>query len=168
MAVDITSVLNQWNTIGVFSYVLPFLLIFAVTYGILSKIKVFEDNNAVNAIIAVAVGLLALQLDFVSTFFMEIFPRFGMGLAVLLVFVILFGFFLNDQTDKQKWKDYAWIGIVIAVAVILWSVSAWQWGGDNFGIGYWLETNFWALVIGVLIVVAIYFITKKSATPGKP
>jgi uncharacterized membrane protein len=161
MTVSIVDGLNQWNTIGVFSYVLPFLIIFAATYGILSKIKVFEDNNAVNAIISVAIGLLALQLDFVPVFFMEIFPRFGMGLGVLLVIVILFGFFLNDQADKNKWKEYSWIGLVLAVAIILWSLSAWQWGGDQYGLGSWFETNFWAIVIGILIGIAIYFIVKK-------
>lgn len=164
MAISIVDVLNQWNTIGVFSYVLPFLLIFAATYGILSKIKVFEDNNAVNAIISVAIGLLALQLDFVPIFFMELFPRFGMGIGILLVVVILFGFFLNDQTDKNKWKNYSWIGLVIAILIIIWSLSSWQWGSDRYGIGGWFETNFWALVIGSLIITVIYFITKK---PGR-
>lgn len=164
MSLSIADVLNQWNTLGVFSYVLPFLIIFAATYGILSKIKVFEENNSVNAIISVAIGLLALQLDFVPTFFMQIFPRFGMGLGVLLVLVILFGFFLNDSTDKNKWKSYSWVGLVVAIVVILWSLSAWQWGVDQYGIGSWFETNFWAIVIGALIITTIYFITKKPSS----
>ena len=152
--------LDQW---GFFTYFLPFLLIFAVTYGILSKIKVFQENNAVNAIIAVAIGLLALQLDFVSTFFMEIFPKFAMGLAIILVLVILLGFFFNG-TEVDKWKEYSWIGWVVGIAVILWALSTWRWGADNYGIGSWFETNFWAILIGILIGVAIYFITKKSST----
>lgn len=169
MGVDITYVLNQWNTIGVFSYVLPFLVIFAAVYGILTKIDLFKDNNAVNAIIAFAIGLLALQLDFISTFFREIFPRFGMGVGVLLVLIILMGFFVVPIQGQNVWDDYKWIGLAVGVAIIIWSLSAWQWGGDNYGIGGWLEDNFWALVIGILIVVAIYFMvrnTKKNNAHG--
>jgi len=160
---SIIDVLNQWNTIGVFSYVLPFLLIFAVVYGILSKIKMFEENNAVNAIIALAVGLLSLQLDFVPTFFQQIFPRFGIALSILIVFVILMGFFLTTPKDgKNVLDDYKWIGLVVVAAVVLWALTSWQWGGEGLGIGFWFEDNFWSLIIGILIIIAIYFIIKKD------
>jgi len=161
MVVSITEVLNQWNTIGIFSYVLPFLIIFAATFGILSKIEIFKENRAVDTIIAFAIGLLALQLDFIPIFFREIFPRYAMAVAILLVFVILVGFFIANDEAKKYFKDYAWVGIVVAVAVILWSLSAWQWGGDNFGIGSWFEDNFWAIVIAIVIGVVIWTIVKK-------
>ena len=40
MVVSITDVLNTWADLGVFSYVIPFLLIFAVVYAILEKTKI--------------------------------------------------------------------------------------------------------------------------------
>jgi hypothetical protein len=162
MVVSITDVLNQWDTLGVFSYVLPFLIVFAATYGILSKIKVFEENNAVNAIISLAVGLLALQLDFIPLFFREIFPRFGMAVAILLVFVVLVGFFVLPEKAKEEFGKFKWIGIILAVLIVLWSFSAWQWGGDSFGIGFWFEDNFWAIVLAALIGVAVWVIIKKE------
>jgi len=161
---SIVDVLNQWNQIGVFSYVLPFLLIFAVVYGILSKIKLFEENNAVNAIIALAIGLISLQLDFVPSFFQQIFPRFGIGLSILLIFVILMGFFIVPKDGQNVWDDYKWIGLVVVAAVVLWALTSWQWGGDSNGIGFWFEDNFWSLIIGILIVVAIYFMIRKEPT----
>jgi hypothetical protein len=159
----LVDVLNKWNEMGVFSYVLPFLLVFAVVYGILSKIKIFEGNNAVNGIIALAAGLLSLQLDFVSTFFQQIFPKFGMALAVLLVVVICLGFFLKNDA----WDDYKWMGTFVGVAVILWAVSTWNWSGDSSSVGFWLEENFWAIVIGIVLVVLVYFMTKKPEEEKK-
>ena len=98
---DVTSMLNYWADIGVFAYILPFLLIFAVVYGILSKINILGEqgkNKGVNAVISVAVGLLALQFDYVPHFFSMIFPYAGMGISVLLVALILANLFLLAAT----------------------------------------------------------------------
>lgn len=156
---SITDVLNQWNQMGVFSYVIPFLLIFAVVYGVLAKVKIFgEDSRGVNAIIALAIGLLALQFDFVSTFFATIFPRFGIGLAIVVVVVILMGIFVENM---EGMKGLKWMGLGIGIAVVLWALSQWSWSLDSWGIGAFFADNFWALMIGVLIVVAIGMIVKK-------
>ena len=98
MAVTVTDILNQWNQIGVFSYVIPFLLIFAVIFAILQKTKILtgeHENKGLLAIISIAVSLLALQFDMVSIFFAVIFPRFGIGLSIFLVLLILLGFFYD-------------------------------------------------------------------------
>ena len=80
---SIGNVLAYWEQAGFFSYVLPFLLIFALVYGILTRTQIFKDNRAVNGILALTVGLLALQFDFVPVFFSEIFPRLGVALALM-------------------------------------------------------------------------------------
>ena len=75
-----------------------FLLIFAVVYGILSTMNIFskgDKNKGVNAVIAIAVGLLALQWDYVPEFFSVIFPYAGIGISILLVALILMGLFLS-------------------------------------------------------------------------
>ena len=85
----IGDVLNQWEQAGFFSYVLPFLLIFALVFGILSSIQVFKENRAIDAIIALVVGLMALQFEMVPIFFAQVFPRLGVALSVILVILIL-------------------------------------------------------------------------------
>ena len=49
----------QWESAGIFEYALPFLLIFAIIYAILSFVNIFKDNKAVNAIISLTVALMA-------------------------------------------------------------------------------------------------------------
>ena len=160
---SITDVLNQWNEMGVFSYVLPFLLIFAIVYGILEKAKFFsngnEPNRGVNAIIALAIGFISLQFDFVSTFFATIFPRFGVGIAIFLVFIIFAGLFYDEGKNKGT---FLVIGVVIAVAVIIWAMSNWSSWGYYGGISYWLEDNFWAIIIGIIVIVAITLVVRKN------
>ncbi|MFH0808432.1 MAG: hypothetical protein V1888_02345 [archaeon] len=157
MATTITDVLNIWNDIGVFSYVIPFLLIFAVVFAILKKTKILgDDNDGILAIISVAIGLLALQFDFVSEFYAVIFPRFGIGLSLFLVLIIMIGFFYNGDVSEMTW-----IGYVIGIAVALWALSSWDdWA--SFGFGGWFTDNFWAIVIVGVIVATIIGVTRDS------
>ena len=159
----ITEVLNIWNDIGVFSYVIPFLLIFAVVFAILDKTKMLSgaegENRGIIAIIAVAIGLLSLQFDFVSEFFAVVFPRFGVGLALFLVIIIFLGFFYpEDGTDGWSGK-VAWVGWVVGIGVFIWALSAWDQWSSSMGFGGWFVDNVWALII-LGILVAVIFVAK--------
>lgn len=156
MVTSITEVLNIWNQMGVFSYVIPFLLIFAVVFAILKKTGILGDqNDGILAIIAVAIGLLALQLDIVSQFFAVIFPRFGVGISIFLVLIILLGFFIPmGKNGSEKGK---WIGFAVGIGVVIWALTSWTQWGDFGGVRGWVDQNFWALVILGGIVAAIWF-----------
>ena len=165
MVTTITEVLNIWNEMGVFSYVIPFLLIFAVVFAILDKTKLLSNGEGGNrwilSIISIAVGLLSLQFDFVSEFFAVIFPRFGVGLALFLTVIIFLGFFSSDATGKPgtSIKVFGWI---VGVGVFIWALSSWdQWSGQ-VGFGGWFAQNVWALIILGGLVAAIVLIGRGS------
>src|SRR6056297_2047698 len=105
----IGNALFQLEQMGVFAYLLPFLLIFALVYGILTKTTILGNNKGINVVLAIAIGLMALQFNFVSYFFAEIFPRLGVGLAILLVMAILIGAFVD--LDDQKWAKWLFFGV---------------------------------------------------------
>ena len=159
--ISITDILNQWAAAGVFSYVIPFLLIFAVIFAILEKTKILGENRGVAVIIAGAAGLLSLQFDFVSTFFATIFPKFGMAIAVIVVVVILIGLFVG----KDNIGEMKWIGYTLAIGVVIWALVTWNFFGDYIGIGWWIEENFWALAIGAILIVAVVIMAKKPSQP---
>jgi len=158
----IGSFLDSLGQAGFFSYLLPFLLIFALVYGILVRLKLFESSKAVNAIIALAVGLLALQFDFVSVFFAEVFPRVGVGLAIMLIILIIMGLFL----PKATWIPYALFGVsALVVATIL--IQSTDVFGSN--LGFWIQYN-WPLVLGLiflLILVATIIGASKEKNDTK-
>lgn len=142
----------QWQEAGIFAYALPFLLIFALVFGLLTKINIFksgnEPNKPVNAIISLAVALMALQFNLVSNFFANIFPRFGVALAILLVILILLGFFTDIGDKNLKWFLYA---------VVLISVIAVLWGplgdlGFNINLNGWLVENIGWIIFVIIMV----------------
>jgi len=149
---SIGDVLNRWADIGVFAYVLPFLMIFALVYGILIKTNILGDNRGVNAVIALSFGLLSLQFDIVSGFYSSIFPYAGMGLAVFLVALILMG--LVTGSDGKNWIWFG-IGVVIFLFILFGSLGDTYWMG---GYGYGLADMGPSLLAILLILALMGFI----------
>ena len=165
MAYSITELLNQMNQLGVFSYVLPFMIVFAVIFGILQKTQILGDQNSargVNAIIAFSIGGLSLLYDVVPTFFATIFPRFGVGLAVFLVLIIALGFFYTDE--KGKADGLKWVGWLVGVGVVLWAFNEWRWyGGGGSNIGYLFQQYLPLIIVLVLIGGGVAAVLKSGS-----
>jgi hypothetical protein len=158
---SIADILNRWADLGVFAYVLPFLMIFALIYGILSKSKIIGNNPGVNATIALSAGLLALQFDYVSGFYASIFPYAGMGLAILLVAFILMGLIFKEN-EGSKWIFFG-IGVVIFLFVLFGALGNTYWLG---GVGYNLAGAGPALLAILLVVLILgWIIASGGKTP---
>ena len=154
---------SQWQQYGFFSYLLPFLLLFSLILGILVRINIF-NNNGVNGVIAFTIALMSLQFDFVPTFFQEVFPRLGIGITIILIILILLGFFLPIN---KSWVAYAFLGIgaLILGVVLVKSAAAVGWSS-----GYWWEEN-WPVVVGaifILILVGIIVSSFSSSSSPSP
>jgi len=147
---SIGQVLQSWESLGIFSYVLPFILIFAVVYAILDKVEVFEGKNSLNMVIALAVGLLSLQFEFVPLFFSEIFPRAGIAISVLLVALILAGAFIDWKDKDKKWH---WIFFGLAAIAFLLVIANSFAAFSFFGSGWW--DNYGSAIIVLVVLVAL-------------
>jgi len=158
----IGNLLNYWEQLGLFSYMLPFLLIFALIFGILVQINLFKDNKVINGIIALAVGLMALQFPMVPRFFSEVFPRLGIGLAVILIILILVGMF-SDPSKKWLMITFMVIGFIVAVVVLVNTA-----GMVGLSTGYWWRAN-WStiLFIGLFLVALAVIVGAGSKTTDK-
>lgn len=154
----IGDVLFQWEQMGFFSYLLPFLLIFALVFGILTKSNLFEKS--INGILSLVVGLMALQFDFVPRFFAEIFPRLGVGIAVILVVIILIGLFASNRS----WMTYAFltIGVIILGVVLVQTAGALGWSS-----GYWWQQN-WPMIVGIIFILALVGTIIGASNPSTP
>lgn len=159
--------LFELEQLGVFSYVLPFLMIFAIIYAILSNMTLLGRNQAINIILALAVSLMALQFNFVSYFFAEIFPRMGVVLSLLLVAIILLGLFVDFTKEGWRWG----FGIPLFVAfilIMLQSLEVFNWSFGGFGGGfYWFEVYFSEIITFVIVVATIAAIVMSGGKKRK-
>ena len=140
-----------------FDFLLPFLLVFAIVYGILSSTKFMGENKGVYLIVAFVIGVLSLRYQyFFSSFLSELFPRLGIGLAVILTVMILVGLFIAREETRYWGYGLAAIGVIIAIVVIYQSFVA---TGNGFIGG--LNSDFvgfiilGVLLIGLIIAVAV-------------
>lgn len=165
MAQSIGVILQQWADLDIFYYALPFLLIFALVFAILQKIKIMggdeSHNKGVSTVIAIAIALMSLQFDYVPIFFQIIFPKLGIALSVLLVALILMGLFINYEKHQGAAYIFLAIGGAGAIIVILNSFSEFSWWTN----GFWFSPeNLSAIVAGIIIVVFILVVVNSGKT----
>jgi hypothetical protein len=147
MVISIGQILTQWEVWGVFDLLLPFLLIFAVVFGVLSSTNWVGSNKGVHVIVSLVIGLLALRLGYVQIFFTELFPRLGVGLAVILALVILVGLFIPDDETRYWAWGIAVVGVIIWIIAVFGSFSGFGW--------YYIWEDYAGLVIGAVLLIGI-------------
>lgn len=151
---DLGNLLASWEQMGVFSYVLPFLLIFAIVFGILSRTNIFGENKGLNAVVALVIGLLSLQFQLVPVFFSQIFPNLGVGLSIILIMMILLGLFI--PYDKQNKMNYLLLGVAAIIFVIVVANSFSSTGYYGFSdIMYFIYAHLTGIVITLIVLIAI-------------
>jgi len=111
---------------------------------------------------------MALQFNFVSYFFAEIFPRLGVGLSILLVIVILLSAFVDLQNNPwMKWVFFG-VGALTTLIIIFQSL------GSSFGFMNGWESNLgvWGYkiqnILPVLLVIIGAIVVFVAVIKGGP
>ena len=160
MVFSIAQFLSQWQQAGVFDYLLPLLLIFAVVLGILSTTHILGANKGLHVIIAMVIGFLSLQLDFVPLFFREVFPRLGVALAVILTVMVLVGLFIQKGESRFWFWGLGAIGFVSALVVLSQSFTAFGWSSA------YSSDDFVGWIVGAVLVIGIIIAVSASGSSG--
>lgn len=138
---------------------LPFLLVFVVVFAILQKSKILgEGKDQVDAIVALVVGLLLIGVPQPRDIIVGIMPWMAVGIAVILVFLILYGFVAGDLSGE---KTPTWMKITFGIlaglftlAVVLYisglgsTIVDWLAGSSEL----WTSVLMIALVLGAMAV----------------
>lgn len=143
------------------SQILPaFLLVFVLIYAILQKSKLLGENSKADALISLAIALLFIIAPTARNFVVNMMPFLAVGLAVLLVFLILYGFVGGELKEGKKWMKITF-GILAGIFVI--AVVLYLTGFSNFTSQLYniFGPEIWAgLVLIVIIVGAVVFVMK--------
>lgn len=123
------TILQNWVVI---EFILPFLLIFFISYGVLMKTKVLGDKNQLNALVAFVIGLIFVGAIFPKLVVGNMVLFLTVALTTMFVALLLWGFVAGE--DGLKFGDFKpgvkiAIAIVVVVAVVgalLWALGATQ------------------------------------------
>jgi len=147
---------------------LPFLLVFVIVFAILQKSKILGDGKAqIDAIVALVIGLILIGVPQPRDIIVGIMPWMAVAVAVILVFLILYGFVAGDLSKAPNWMKttFGILAGLFTLAVILY-VSGFggiiiDWLSSSGGSEIWTSAIMIILVIAVMAVAI--FGGKKSS-----
>ena len=156
-------------------FILPFLLVFALVFGILEKTKVLGDGKkSLNAIIAFVVGLIVITALSPTVIISNLVLFLSVALVIVFIVLMIWSFMSGEEgiTKIMEKGPVKWIlfGVLI-VAVVIGTI--WAFGislpdtGSNlitalFGQAW--SGTFWTNVIfAILIAAALALVIGKTA-----
>ncbi len=141
--------------------VLPFVLLFVVTFAVLEKSKLLGDaKHQINALVSMVLGAMLISFPTPRDIMVSILPWFSVGIAVLLVFFLLYGFFGSDLSKGAPKSIKITLGImtgIFTLCVVIFTTGLdkiiSRWAGANSQ--FFLNSFIVLIVIGVIVWVIL-------------
>jgi hypothetical protein len=142
--------------------VLPFVLIFVLVFAILQKTKLLgEGKKQIDSLVAMVIGLITVGFTYQTGLIVNFVSWLGIGLAVLLIFFILYGFVAADGKkglEIENWMKWTFLGLIslFVAGVVLYTTGLWDkvlsgLGGNN----EWATGIIMIVIIGVVVAVVL-------------
>lgn len=181
-AQGLQGVIGTLQGIGVFQFYLPFILVFAILYALLTKSKIFGEKSGINVIIALAVSGFIMVYTPVGIGFSQFLTNFvGNVVVVILTLGVLLILGSMLQTGGIKISEVlkgssVWIAILLLVLVVFGVFIA--SGGTSIFPGLTLSPTkafstiggissaTWAIIILIVGTGLIVWFLGKGSTPG--
>lgn len=150
----------QFQGSGVYEYMLPFLLIFAITFAILEKTQILgTEKKNINVIVSVIISLVFItQFSLVYTL-NNFLPKISLFIVVAVMALILFGIFGADTA-----KGFKGIGLILAgivsIVVIYWGLSP----SLGFELPYWVQDNWGVIIVLIIIIIIMALVVGGSGS----
>lgn len=168
--VSLQDVVSRLQNEGVFTLVLPFLLVFAIIFGILSTIGLFgKESRAtkVNAIIAGIIGAYAILFSPLPYFIANMTASSAIVLVGLLFLMMIISFVLGPfggfGTALEKAKYY-----IAIIGLIIGSYIFWINGGFGImGIYFNMQNTVVSLFIVAIALILFYYLYRAMFVQPK-
>jgi len=116
-------VISTFKEIGVFQFYLPFLIVFAIFYGLLAKTKLFGDQKIFPVMISLAAAGFILVYTPIGITFSQFLTNFvGGAVTVILTFVViiaLVNMLLSGNIIKQPEKGSLLNNVPLVIGLVL-------------------------------------------------
>ncbi len=136
---------------------LPFILVFVLIFAILEKSKLFGENkHQINSLIGLCMAFLLIAFPTPRDVVVSILPWLAVGLSVLLVFFILYGFIEGDLSKglpKGLKISLSVLAGLFVVGVVLFAT------GIDKKIPGWISSssNLIGNILTLLVIVGLIF-----------
>ncbi|KHO47702.1 MAG: hypothetical protein QT00_C0002G0362 [archaeon GW2011_AR5] len=155
MADPFSILVANLNALGFFGFLLPWIFMFAVTYGLLAKAKFFEDTKIVGVIsLVLAFFVVGFGGPWLAGFFVNLFGYAAIiiaGLLVIVLFITMSGGSIGKFFDN---KGVA--AILVGIGIIVFFIAM---GGFSVVVS---DAVIGIIFIIIIMAIAVYFIAGNS------
>jgi hypothetical protein len=169
MAISTDQLITLLNNLGFYQFVLPWLFVFAIVFGLLSVSKLFgEGNKKIPAVIALVIAFFATAYGgaAMAAFFIGIFSGATIVIAVILVillFIFMFGF-NKDIFSAGKNRPIIIMIVMVVIGIILFLAATGAAGG--IGLSLVLSPDMIALILVLIVILAAVWLIVKGDNGG--
>ncbi len=173
--------------LGVYDILLPFLLVFTLTFAFLEKTKVLGveiitdkegeghtyTRKNLNAIVAFCIGFFVIASSQLVRVISEVMANVVIVIVTAVSFMLTVGVYHTGEKEMgvlDKWKPWLWGVSALAVLLIIFNALGWLDVIYAFAIQSYQSTWFSAIILVLVIIGLMAFITKEpkpASSEGK-
>lgn len=153
-----STLVHNLNTMGFYGFILPWLFIFAIVFGLLGAVaEKTKMDKRVNGLIALVVAFFITGYTNIGVVFLNIFGISSMILAGALMIVLFFALFGIRFGATWEWA----LAAIIIGLILFFAVGGAVW------VGIRLTNDVIALLFMIFIVaLAVMFVTREGKPQG--
>ncbi|MBU0999623.1 hypothetical protein KKG24_04995 [Patescibacteria group bacterium] len=169
---------------GFFDVVLPFLLVFSITFAVLEKTRILgvesdgkTPKKQINSMVAFVIGMIVVATNKIVTILNEAIPNIVLLLVMIVLFLMLAGTLAKNDKDGFKLDSNLQTTLVIvsliSIIIILLTtisldngMSVWDTFWDWLIVS-WSGTIFASILLGLVVIGAMFMIVKPSFKGNK-
>ena len=151
------TLVENLNNIGFYGFVLPWLLVFAIVFGALSKTNL---DKKVSGLISLVIAFFVAAYPGVGQLFAALMGPAALILAIILIIVLFIemaGLPGIGGGDQQKEKTFG-LEVAATIIVIAVIVGIILMGGGTTTI----SSEVWAAIFMIIVVIAAIWFVGKS------
>lgn len=165
MATDFGAMIKGLEQMGFYDVILPFLLVFAIIFAMLQKVKLFgKDQKNINVVVALVTAFFVVRVPEIVEAMNSFLPKISFLVLVLLMVLLVLGIF--GASAEGMTGGWFFIAIVIAVAGIIWAITS---SIPGLSLPDWLSINAenQGVLLGIgALILGLYLLTKEK--PKQP
>ena len=172
MPADLYDAVLSLQQLGIYEVILPFLLVFTISYGILQRVSIFGKQKSINTILALAIGLLFLQNEYLVVSLNRFLPNVSFIILLVIMFLLLVGIFAGPA--KPWGKDALTVAFIFSIIAIITALSTDLLPGEFTAsiFEFWTAISpptrsLIVFIILILIVVAVISHEKEDKSKNK-
>lgn len=166
-AYDFTQLMADLDAYGMRAVLLPFLLVFALVYAILEKIKLFE-RKGINIVIAFVMAFFVAMNTEVVEIIGRSLPNVSVVLIAILCVILVIGVF-GFKLDIAQSGVGGFIALMAFVVVAYIFARAANWGAPGLPWPFNIVDDPSArpiIIVGAVFFILIWYVTKEDK-PGQ-